>query len=337
MNIWKTTLMLGLSLSLSCGDKDIEEVEVDGDTDSGTDTDTDNTDTNEPTVAPLDPVAIGFEYSGIWDEAANEGAGSLNDYLFPDLNNTNEGNPLGLAGLVTVTLASMDYFSLGSSATDEDRAMESCTVLADFYYTADNLLLDDYNWTDGGTGTYAIEAWQGFSGNLTFRLDSASERCSQLTEGNDIAFFDNMRFGMAFGPLSDYMTTEFESSDWWADDAEAQASYFTQYIAVNHPNADTSSGYDFIAYDWTSSIFVEADKDSCWDLENNVEVDAGTEGETILCGMVQTEETDDGTNYKLGDHNQEVGSRYGYVQGSSWWYEDYPNLNMDLLHEFPED
>ena len=245
---------------------------------------------------------------------------------------------MGLAGLVTVTLASVDYFSLGSSATDEDRAQESCTVYADFFYSPANLLADDYDWVNyaQGTATFDVDMWQGFEGNLTLRMDSASDRCAELAEGYDLITFDNMRFGMVLGGLSDYMTQEFESSDWWADDESNPGAYFTQYIAMNHP-ADTALGYDFIAYDWTSSFFVEADPEYCWDYETNAEAEEGATGDNILCGLVTTEETDSGSSYKVGDHRENVGSRYGYIQGNAWWYEDFPNLDFDLLGQFPEE
>ena len=67
MQDWKSLLVLGLPLALvACGDKEIEEEET-----TTEDTDSDDTeDTGEAVVEnePLEPVAIGFEYSGIWNE-----------------------------------------------------------------------------------------------------------------------------------------------------------------------------------------------------------------------------------------------------------------------------
>ena len=148
MQDWKSLLVLGLPLALvACGDKEIEEEDT-----TTEDTDTEDTEDTGDTVVenePLEPVAIGFEYSGIWNEAGNDGAGSLDPYLFPDLNNENGGVPFALGNLVTVTLASIEYFSLGSSATDEERAFETCTVYADFAYSPANLLAQDFDWTSG--------------------------------------------------------------------------------------------------------------------------------------------------------------------------------------------
>ena len=91
------------SALIACGDKEIEEEDT-----TTEDTDTEDTEDTGDTVVenePLEPVAIGFEYSGIWNEAGNDGAGSLDPYLFPDLNNENGGVPFALGNLVTVTLA----------------------------------------------------------------------------------------------------------------------------------------------------------------------------------------------------------------------------------------
>jgi hypothetical protein len=225
-----------------------------------------------------------------------------------------------------VTLASVEYFSLGSDATEEQREEETCTVYAWFDNGPANLLADDFNWDTGigGMENYSSETWQAFEGILIFNLDTVSDRCGELAEGHSLDTFDGMHFGLIFGKLSDHMTTEFESTDWWADDAEAQSAYFTQYIAVNHPNED-SDGYTFIGYDWNTSIYVEADPEECIIPEGMTEE---------VCGLVQTEEVDGGTNYVFGDVYDAVNPRYGYIQGSSWWYEDYPNLDLDMMKDF---
>ena len=332
MRDWKALLLLGLPLAAACGDKGIEEEEENEveDTDIEDDTGT------ITQVEPLVPVAIGFELSAIWNEAGNDGAGELSPYLFPDLNNTNGGIPLALSSGVTVTLASIDFFSLGSSASDEDRAFESCSVFADFAYSPANLLAQDFDWTGGvGSAGTTVDLWNSFEGTLIFRLDSASERCSQLDEGHSLDTFDGMRFGIGFGPLSAYQSGEFESTDWWADDLDAQGSYFTQYIAVNHP-AETDLGYNFVAYDWTSSIMVDIDTEKCVDLESGEVVAADPESTTQVCGEIMTVEEEGSTNYDLADQNANVGSRHVFVQGNAWWYEDYPNLDLDLMKEYPE-
>lgn len=329
----KALLLLGLPLATACGDKGIEEEEEET---TPQDTDIEDDSDTTDTVEPLVPVAIGFELSAIWNEAGNDGAGELAAYLYPDLSNTNGGIPLALSSGVTITLASVDFFSLGSSASDEDREMESCSVFADFAYSPTNLLAQDFDWTGGsGSAGTTVDLWGSFVGTLVMRMDSASDRCGQLEEGHSLDTFDGMRFGIGFGQLSAYMTGEFESTDWWADDAEAQAAYFTQYIAVNHPAA-SDLGYDFIAYDWTSSIMVDIDNDKCVDIELGEVVDADPESTTQVCGEIVTVEEDGGTVFDLADQTENVGTRSVYVQGNSWWYEDYPNLDLDLMKEYPE-
>lgn len=325
MNNWKI-LLLSLPLAVACGDKSIEET-IEPSSEPSEEP------SGEPEVeelAPLVPAAIGFEFSGLWDAAGNEGEGSLGPYLFPDLNNTNEGEPLILSEGVQVTISSAAYFS--PDLTDEEKELEICTVFAWFDNAPANLLADDYDWTNYAAGleTYTAETWQGFEGILVFNLDSASERCAELDEGYSLDTFDGMHFGLMFGKLSDHMTTEYESSDWWADDEESQKSYFTQYIAINHPTDD--GGYTFVGYDWTSSIFIVADPEKCADLEGT-DADGNPVTEEY-CGLVQTEEVDGGTNYVFGDVYDSVNPQYGYVQGSAWWYEDYPNLDLDIMKDF---
>ena len=305
---------------------DCDDNDVDSTTTIATDADCDGT-------TDLIPIAIGFEYSGIWNEAGNNGSGSLEPYLFPDLNNTNGGVPSALGNLVTVSLASDAYFFLGADATDEDRALESCTVLADFSYSPANLLAQDFDWSAGSGSTgNTLSLWQSFEGTLIFRLESASERCAELGAGYSLDDFDGMRFGIGMGPLSSYMSNEYNSTSWWAGDLDAQASYHTQYIAVNHPAA-TSLGYNFVAYDWTSAIMVNIDTESCVDSANQI-VPSNTTG-NIICGEVMTVVENGTENYDLADQNDNVGIRHVYVQGSSWWYEDYTNLDLSLMKETP--
>ena len=326
MNNWKL-LLLSVPLAVACGDKSIDDT-TEPSTEASSEPSGEDTSVEE--AVPLVPAAIGFEYSGLWDAGANDGDGGLSAYLFPDLNNTNEGAPLILSDGVTVTITSAAYFS--SDLTDEEKELEQCTVFAWFDSTPANLLVDDYDWENYAAGleTYTAETWQSFEGILVFNLDSASDRCAELDEGYSLDTFDGMHFGLSFGGLSDHMTAELESSDWWADDAEAQNSYFTQYISINHPNED--GGYKFIGYDWTSSIFVAADSEECAELEGT-DADGNPVSEEY-CGLVETEEVDGGASYVFGDVYDVVNPQYGYVQGSAWWYEDFPNLDLDIMKDF---
>ena len=344
----KHSLLLVLSVSLAAciSDKGIDDDEPSSSSSNSSEpSDNPDVDTDEPDAVPtpaLVPVAIGFEYSGMWDEATN----SLQPYLFPDLNNTNGGEPIWNIPRVTITLASIEYFSLGAEATEEDRAMESCTFVAYYFDEPGNLYAEQYDWenaygnglngTPAGTGE-SVALWQSFEGNLMILEGTQSDRCGELSDGYSVGMFDNIRLGLGFGPLSNYMTTAYSESDSW--DAEAEASYHTQYIAINHPS-DTDLGYNFVAYDWTSAIFVEADPTTCveaGEYEEGSLADEALNGAEEVCGLIMTETTDDGTMYDLGDHSLNVGSRYGYVQGNAWWYEDFPNLDLNLLASYPED
>ena len=57
------------------------------------------------------------------------------------------------------------------------------------------------------------------------------------------------------------------------------------------------------------------------------------EGEVaeVVCGQPLTEELDDGTYYKQGNFNTNVGTRYAFVRGNAWWYEDFPNLDLSNM------
>ena len=306
-----------------CADKPACEAAVETDTAVETEPSVEVEPSTEPsneedTAEEIDlllPVAIGFQYSGIWNEAANDGEGALQDYLFPDLNGTNGGNPLPLANLVTVTLASVEFFSLDTSATDEERKHETCTIFADFSYSPAEIPTDNWDWSSGfgGAGDFDTTPWQAFEGTLIFRMDTASERCNDLENGYSLEIFDGMHFGLVFGGLSNYMLESYETTSWWAGNTDAQNAYFTQYIAVNHGN-------DFTAYDWASSIFIEADPNEC-------------DSNSGVCGLIQTQSVSGNEEYVLGNLNQNIGSRYGYVQGTAWWYEDFPNLDFNTLQD----
>jgi hypothetical protein len=128
------------------------------------------------------------------------------------------------------------------------------------------------------------------------------------------------------------MTAQFADYDWWDPDTDA-FSYFSMYTAMNHPNDESASGYDFVGYDWNSAFYVDADSSVCQDL-----VDEETEevyGEA--CGLVSVIEGEDGPVYGAGNFNVDVGNRYAYVQGGAWWYEDFPNLDLSIMGEGYDD
>jgi len=157
---------------------------------------------------------------------------------------------------------------------------------------------------------------------------TVDDRCLDWEDGAPLDLFNGMHFGLGFGPLSSYMTTQMESYDWWDSDTDPY-SYFTMYTAMNHPSDDESSGYDFIGYDFSTGLYVEVDEDACVD----VDYDDGTT-ETV-CGRFKIAPSEDGTGYvyRTADFREDEGSRFAYVVGNAWWYEDFPNLDLDMMKE----
>ena len=115
--------------------------------------------------------------------------------------------------------------------------------------------------------------------------------------------FNGMRFGMGFGEL-----TEYNASAWAEETIEEYGDYmFTQYIAVNHPVGD---GVEFVGYNWTTAFLWQ------WD-------DVG--------GEILTETTDEG-DLLIGQDPQN-GNQSGWINSYAYWYEDFPNLDLDKLAE----
>ena len=331
--------LLALSL-FGCGDKTPEENEDTTSTtdsnsnDQGSDTDNSQPSSEEEEIYYLEPVAIGFEYIGNWDEEAD----ALVDYIQPG-ELMQSGEDTSLFAVVEMSLASMDFFSMSSD--DPDRDMEVCTMAALFFHQPATIVTEEYDWVNYGGGNGTIVApWASYEGYLAILESSLSDRCYELdpaqwTDGTPVEVFNEMHFGISFGELSTYMSEQYaESAAEDPDFAEywetAQYSYFTQYIAMNHPNADEPSGYDFIAYDWTTSLYIESDKDVCEDIVD----EEGTVVETV-CGKFVIEEGDTPGSYQyvFADVTDTTSDRFGYVSGSAWWYEDFPNLDLTLLKE----
>ena len=230
-----------------------------------------------------------------------------------------------------VTFATVAYFDSG--LTDAEKDNEKCEFLAFFGgevteagTITDPVVYDmnaqEFDWDAGaGSSGVLVEEWQAWEGGLVLVASTASDRCGYSTV--DLNLFQGMHFGFGLGPLSSYMTTEFESTDWWDDEIDP-FSYFSGYVAMNHPSSDSDLGYDFIGQDFNSGYYSGVDMDLCADREDEA-------GEvTTICGGLTVDE--EGT-YIPGNHNVDVGSRHGYFQSSSWWYEDFPNLDLGLMTE----
>ena len=191
--------------AFACVEKDVTpEENEDNDT---TDTDTSDTDDTSDTSDPVDPgasliepVAVGFELIAGWDEA--------NDTLIGWMVDDGEGGMVEEQPYVIVTLATMDYFGLGSDATDEDRAAESCEMYA--YFTslpADPAIttnLFNYDTGVGSSGTI-VAPWASYEGYLSIIGYSTATGCDNIDPAvmpDFMAPFNGMHFGVAFAELS---------------------------------------------------------------------------------------------------------------------------------------
>ena len=50
-----------------------------------------------------------------------------------------------------------------------------------------------------------------------------------------------------------------------------------------------------------------------------------------VCGEPLTEVRDDGVHFILGDFNVDVGSRFGFIIGGAWWFEDFTSLDLSNM------
>ena len=60
----------------------------------------------------------------------------------------------------------------------------------------------------------------------------------------------------------------------------------------------------------------------------------GSGSEFEICGLVELETEIDGSlSYVLDDYSLDEGDRFAHVFGRAYWYEDFPNLDLDLMQE----
>ncbi len=269
------------------------------------------------------PVAVGVTLRGIWNEAA----GTLDPYVV-SAEDASDGVAFAQDPYVMVTFATSDYF--GEDETQQEQEM--CEVVAFFggSVSANGTITDpvvydmdaqEFDWDAGAGGNgVSVDEWQAWEGGLVFALDTATERCQYADV--DLNLFQGMHLGIGFGPQSTYQAETLGESDDW-DAEEDGPAYFTAYIAMNHPTAD--GGYDFVGYDWNPTYYSEVDPSICFEREG----EEGEEPEEICGGIV----VDDEGLLVPGDQDANVGSRLGYVTAYSWWYEDFPNLDLNLMGE----
>ena len=72
-------------------------------------------------------------------------------------------------------------------------------------------------------------------------------------------------------------------------------------------------------------MYVAADPSSC------VEILDEDDDVIEVCGEPLTEWRDDGEYYALGDFTADVGTRFGYIIGNAWWYEDFASLDLSEM------
>ena len=240
------------------------------------------------------------------------------------------------AGAV-VTLATMDYFS---ATTEAEKEGEYCEWFAFFGgavvggEVTDPVPYDmnaqEFDWESGSGGSgVLVDEWAAWEGGLPIADGTMSDRCADWVDA-DYSLFNGMHYGLGFGPLSSYMTDELTDADWWDDEVHPYT-YFTMYTAMNHPSDEATSGYDFVGYDFTRAQYVEVDESVC---AERIDSTTGEVTEEV-CGQFLYEMTEDGSGYyyEPGDFREDVGSRYAFVNGRAWWYEDFPNLDLSLMRE----
>ena len=202
---------------------------------------------------------------------------------------------------VMMTFADIDYFSATDSAAREGHF---CDVVTSFYHESASLSAETYDYGSGGGESVAL--WDSWEGGLYFdesmMIDDACWNLDPAvyTDGMPLEMFNGIHFGMGFGPVSDSIV------DWFGDYyADVETSLFGIYQAVNHPDGD--GGYDFIAYDWSYSSLYE------WD-PKTTEVLLDDKGYLIQAN--------------IGDPNPQ-----GLVQAGVKWYEDFPNLDLNMIKD----
>ncbi len=204
-------------------------------------------------------------------------------------------------GYVLMILADIDYFSATDEAGQEGHV---CEIYTSYYHDSASLTAETYDYGDGGGESVSL--WDAWEGGLYFDESyMLSDACWDLdpeiyTDGMPVEMFNGIHFGFGFGPISQSLIDLFGDSY-----ADYEDSLFGIYQAVNHP--DGSGGYDFIAYDWSYSNLYE------WDNDTH-EISVDDKGYLVPAN--------------IGDPNPQ-----GYVSSGTYWYEDFPNLDLTMLQD----
>jgi len=234
---------------------------------------------------------------------------------------------------VKLTIANIEFFSEGAGDANEN----VCELYADFIHQSDVIPAHYYDWDNPpGTGDQ-IAPWTSYHGYLLLTGYNPNTSCTNINDGFSFVLdeaaqsmssvFHSMHFGISFGDLSPFFEEKYPEwyANWYQGDTDAdgeddniqlwnarQDSYFSHFISVNHP-AQNEAGYEFLGYDWNSATFFGVEDD----------------------GTTQTEPCfgDDASECFVFTDASTPGARYGLTMGDAYWYEDYPNLDFNLLGE----
>jgi len=309
-------LTLGLFSLWACGDKPVT-------TDTSTSqpsSEPASSPTDDPIIEeedePLEAVAVGFEFLGSWDQTTAElGGWSLDSGEAAD-------------AYVQVHYTNMDFFSEGAGDDNEN----ICTMIATFVNQAAILDAQEYPWDNppSSSGMYPLDGasvatWSGFEGYLTFLgfSNDTSDSCARINDARvftvtDEGYADISMEGMHFGISYGALTAEHESrlSDSYADsdigdyfDANKEA-FVSQYIHINHSDSSSDEGFDFTGYDWNYARLAGMNTD-----------------DTITTVPCEWDESLD--CYDLVPYD---GTKKVFSVSDSFWYEDFPNIDFDILN-----
>ena len=311
-----TLLSLGLLSLWACGDKSLES---DTDPTSQPASEPSSLPSDDPIIEeelePLEAIAVGFEYVGTWDQ----NSASLGGWVFDSGEDAD--------AYMQVHVTNIDYFSEGAGTDNKN----ICTMLATFVNQPAILDVQEYPWDNppSSAGQYPLSGapapvWQGFEGYLTFLgfSNATVDTCarindprvlSQLDDGTVAIGFEGMHFGISFGPLTTGHIDRLEEA--YADDMEwfeaNRNAFVTQFIHMNHLGDGTE--YDFTGYDWNYAVLAKMNED------NTVT--------TVSCDPPN----EDSDCYDFVE-DQYDSSLNVFSLSNSWWYEDFPNLDFDILN-----
>ena len=185
--------------------------------------------------------------------------------------------------------------------------------------------------------TTPADVWASYDGYLSFTGISADtvDSCVRIDDSFVFSLNDEgawstglqaMHFGISFGELSDFFVEEMPawyesgfSEDNGGPGSDIGLAYFeenkngfiTQYIHINHQDSSADEGFDFSGYDWNSGRMVNYAAD-------------GTLG-LIPCSYDESIDCYDMAVDAI------PGERNALVLGDAYWYEDFPNIDFDLL------